>query len=394
MRQTLIAIAIAVLALLPVTSHSASTFKWDEQVLLSDGSTAWLHRVVERQSLCSSSLPGSCQILRSTLEGVVPGIGSVKFKWEGSELPLTLDILDGRPWVVIPISGLELCDKYGNPPESVVAFSWENGAWTQHADGQQLRKLKLNMVRVLPKDNDARISMEVKYGRKDFRFREIGSALSSDYIPRHMQWEHSCHRLNPPRTPAYERSIQDFLEIRWAEVQGKVVEVRDDRVSLSPQDERALFGMPGPQRGIVGCEGKIGYMHSVFSTRKEGTVIKGSLTAYRIALTSESKKPSEIFIPSSAHRKFIHVNRVVCSATLIYLAIPEDSGSFAVLAYDAEGRRKKAWRIRIPELASLERRQTALIAFAEHGDHLRMVIGEHRDRYALGKRYVVDAPKL
>jgi hypothetical protein len=394
MRQILITIVFAVLALLPVTSHSTRTFKWDEQVLLSDGSTVWLRRVVERQSLCSSSMPGSCQILRSTLEGVVPGIGTVTFHWEGSELPLTLDMVDGRPWVAMPISGLELCDKYGNPQESVVAFSWENGAWTRHADGHQFRKLKLNMARVLPKDNDARVSIEAKYGRGDFHYRGIGSELSSDFIPHHMQWEHSCHRLNPPRTPAYEGSIQDFLEMRWAEVLGKVVEVRGDRVTLSPQEERALFGIPGPRRGIVGCEGKVGYMHSVFSTHKEGTAIKGSLTAYRISLTSESQKPSEIFIPSSAHKKFIHVNRVVCSATSIYLAIPEGPGSIAVLAYDTEGHRKKAWRIRIPELASLERREAVLIEFAERGDHFYMMIGDHRDRYVLGKRYVVDAPKL
>lgn len=395
----LASIAIAILVWWPTAVHAfifERTFSWDEEVLLSDGFTLLTRREITRASLCSPALPGSCAVRKSTLKTSIPALGTVQFDWTGIELPVSFDVIAGQPWIVMPISGLESCEKFGNPAESVAAFTWNNGKWTWRPYREVPRQLKLNLMRSLPRNDETRVTIEAK--RKN---RELGVELAKGFIPQHVKWEHSCHRINPPPDPEYERALRQFMDGEWLSLIGKVVETMEDPVAMTLQEDRALFGMPGDQHDIVGCSGKVSHRHSIFSTRKDGGATRGTLAAYRIALASEGTIPRSIFLPANVPTPRTYIARITCSDTLIYVVLRQESNTVGVLAYDVGGNRKNAWRIRIPDLVLPDRNWGHVVAFTDLGDRFRIVIGDYQHHggtrsltaATLRKRFVIDAPK-
>jgi hypothetical protein len=184
-------------------------------------------------------------------------------------------------------------------------------------------------------------------------------------------------------------------------VVGKVVETREDSVALALHEDQVLFGMPGDKRDIIDCEGKVSHKHSIFSTRKVKGGTSSTLTAYRIALGSESAQSRAIFVPAMFADSLVRISRITCTDTVIYVLLMEQRDIVAVLAYDLQGDRKNAWRIRIPDRTVSDRNPERVIDFADHADRFDVVIGEYQDHgggrgatvATLGKRYVIHAPK-
>ena len=114
-----------------------------------------------------------------------------------------------------------------------------------------------------------------------------------------------------------------------------------------------------------------------------------------------SEPAHAIFIPVKVADRWVRISRVTCTDTLIYVLLMEQRDIVAILAYDLEGNRKNAWRIRIPDLTVSDRNWGRVIEFADRVDRFDVVIGEYQHHggtrgatvATLGKRYVIDAPK-
>jgi len=388
MVRVLTSIAIVALTLLPAVAYADRAFSWDEEVLLSDGSRVWMRRDVRQQKLCHSALPGSCTILRSELKTVIPGIGTIQFKWEGRELPVTFDVVDGRPWIVLPILEIERCEQYGNPAESVASFAWDKGAWHVRPYGEVMGRLKLNLIRRLPSSSDPqKLTVEAKY-----RDRQMGVELDKSFIPQHANWSHACHKLNPPPTPEHERVMNDYRQGKRSALTGKIVETREDEVALTQEQDRAMMGHAA-SRLVSGCEGKVRHVDTAWQTlRIPNGGSRSSHLPYRIAL-AEGAASAHLYLPRGPE-----LARVACSDTHIYVVVRDSTNQYDVVAYDLGGNQSDAWRLRIPELDQRQYGRAHVLQFHHQGDRFSMVIGQYRrlgaDRApaiaTLGKRVVVN----
>lgn len=399
-----IALSALLLTWLPATVYAGlldRTTYWKEQVLLSDGSMLTVSRSVT-DGPDGWFRPGRGATLQSTLVASLPRVGEIEFKWKGHEMPTTFDVVDGTPWVVLPIADLDLCEKFGNPAESVVAFSWSNGRWDWYPFKNAPPHLKQNLSLSAPYSAIDAAAMTMA-GKRKYDPNE-GVELSKGFIPQHMNWEHSCSRINPPTDPAYQRSIEEYTNNPRVALSGKVLETRDDVVAVSREDDRAIMGkfFPRNQRGIIGCKGKVDGMVSIFKTRRIRGGTAGSLTAFRIVLASAEPGSRSIFLPAFAPTPRTHVARIVCSESLIYVVLREEGNVVSVLAYGLGGNWSHAWRIHIPDLRVPDNQWGSVYGFEDRGDRFLLSIGDYHynggqsglPAATLGKRYVIEATKL
>jgi len=159
--------------------------------------------------------------------------------------------------------------------------------------------------------------------------------------------------------------------------------------------------LPQSGRGIINCKGKVDRMESVFSTKRIGGGTSGSLVAYRIALVTEGVATRSIFLPASSPTPRTHVARIVCSDSLVYVVIREESNLVSVLAYEFDGKWSDAWRISIPDIKIPDNRWGNVFDFKVLGDRFALSIGEYQHNNGmsglpvatLGRRFAVEAYK-
>jgi hypothetical protein len=355
---------LALLLLLPVAAQ-AVTFKWDEEVSLSDGSTVTLQRKVERQWLCSSSLPGSCAILSSGFKADVPKLGRVEFSWKGRELPLAIDLVDGRLWLVIPILGLDRCYEYDNPGDSVVALMFDNAAWRPRPYGEIRGKLKFNLLQDMPPDKVTRVGLQDKQ-----RDRRLGVEIDKTYVPRHAKYVHACHALNPPIDAEHERAMLAYKNWPRTELVGKVVSARVEQtpVPVAPK-------IPPSCRDTVRTTDVMRR-----NVRPPGGGQWAKERTYRIHLASERGTHVNLPVdPELAH--------LACNDGGMYVLLRTYDGLFEVLRFDPAGEWREAWRIRAPKFERSVQ-EGPVLHFEPGADHFEIVL---RELMIPGKRLTIRA---
>jgi len=381
------------------------TASWEEEVALSDGSILRVSRSITRGA-DEWFRPGRGGTVKSTLAASVPRVGKIEFNWSGYELPVAFDIVAGTPWIVLPIAGIHSCEKYGNPAESVAAFSWRNGQWSWQPFEKAPSTLKQNILRSSPFNKEPLVTIALKrsYLRND------GIELRKGFIPEHVKWHHACHRINPPPDPNYQRSINEYMDMPRIALTASVVETKDDVISLTREDNQAMMGLGSEdQRKLIGCKGRVAGVHSIFSTRSYGggSGSRGTLTAWRIALASDEGAARSIFLPAriptpgNEAGRFLDIARIVCSEALIYVVSREESDLVSVVTYDFAGNWRDAWRIQIADFKMPRDRWGTVFDFRDDGDRFTLSIGEYRHNSGqsglpvatLGKRYAIVASK-
>lgn len=106
---------------------AADEIKWTEEVKLSDGRVIQLQRKVQ---LTVSGFPVQERGFVKYSEMCYPPM-NVRWKSSGGFQPDIFDIVDGKAYVHVPISGCISCNYFGYPATDAIYFVWEKGVWKQ-----------------------------------------------------------------------------------------------------------------------------------------------------------------------------------------------------------------------------------------------------------------------
>ncbi|MFN9388275.1 MAG: hypothetical protein ACK6DF_01790, partial [Betaproteobacteria bacterium] len=124
LHKTLIALC-ASLSLTGCVSILGDHVRYTEEVKLSDGKVVVIQRHAE---LTASGFPSQRRGFVKYFEICYPPM-NIHWKSKGGYEPDIFDIVDGKAYMHVPISGCRICAFYNNPPTSALYFVWENGAW-------------------------------------------------------------------------------------------------------------------------------------------------------------------------------------------------------------------------------------------------------------------------
>ncbi|MCP5277622.1 MAG: hypothetical protein H6935_04585 [Thiobacillus sp.] len=149
-----------------------TTLVWDEEVKLHDGRVILIKR---REASGGGGFPVSGMNPRGLVqyyEFCYPEMG-VYWKSKGGPRyqPEILDIVDGKVYVKVPISGSETCMFHDYPATNAIYFVWENGGWKKIPYEQfpkEIRRTNLLLSawgRYPAGDVRGRLSVEMKEGR-------------------------------------------------------------------------------------------------------------------------------------------------------------------------------------------------------------------------------------
>lgn len=354
------------------------TKTWKEEVALANGSIVWLQREV---AIGPDEFfrPGRGSILRSKMSGDIPGIGEVDFKWDSNEVPITLDVIDGIPWVVLPIAGPALCEKYGYPKESVVAFYLKGKDWVATPFEKAPNELRYNLLGSNPTSGSVvRASDSVKQPHQKYRTEPMGFLLTERFIPQQIAWEHSCPRINPNASSEQHQSVQEFLSLKVNEPSVKVLAVLDDVVRVDLREN--YFGVLARQDiskdefVVSGCAGKIGRSESIRPWAKQSNGMMTSRpSVVRIELLHGGKPTRSVWLPVANGGGTPTLIKCIGSTGYVLINHWGAKPDLVIAQFDLSGSWRNLWRIEYPEAPF---KQRGIIDFKEIPSGFLVTVGE------------------
>ncbi len=136
-------LAIACVLGIANPAHAAPTeIKWTEEVQLHDGKIVQLKRRIE---LTGSGFPVNRRGFRKFNEFCYAPM-SVYWKSKPEYRPETFEIVEGRAYAKVTITGCFECASHGYPATNALYFVWEAGAWKKIDHAEYPKDLRLNLL--------------------------------------------------------------------------------------------------------------------------------------------------------------------------------------------------------------------------------------------------------
>lgn len=373
---------------------------WQEQVVLTGGSIITLNRIVVMGS-DAFFRPGKGGPVRSSMSGVIPGIGEVDFRWDDYEMPISFDIVDGTPWIILPIGGPEPCEKYGYPKESVVAFYYSGSTWIASKFEDAPKGLRTNLLTSPPFDERVVFANDLIKQRYDHRTK----GFVDGYIQQHIKSEHSCPRINPTAAPEQVQSVNEYLTIKSKHPTIDVLSVYDNIIRIDNiWDYRGVLAKRDPLNDefiVSGCQDVVGRVESTGSWMNEGGGrMSKHMSAIRIELSNGGQTPNNIWLPNSKSGGTPAL--IQCTNSNGYVLIPQwgaDQG-LVIAQFDFNGVWTNVWHLEYPEACN---NHHGIIRFEETPGSFILTLGEinhiyrHQDTdpwATIGKRCLIKVSDL
>lgn len=129
-RKSIRWLIFALLAVWLIRDERAS---WDEEVQLSDGRVITITQKRRYGSVYDGNSYGSHMVREAWIWLRLPEVGDQEIEWRENLIPMRLDVVDGKPFIVAyPATGEE-SRLYGNPSPPYLGFRYENRNWKQLA---------------------------------------------------------------------------------------------------------------------------------------------------------------------------------------------------------------------------------------------------------------------
>jgi len=141
---------IAVVGLLSATACGGEEIKWTEEVRLHDGKIIQLKR---RTELTRSGFPVQKRGFHKYHEFCYAPMGTY-WKSHPRYLPEVFDIVNGKAYAKVSISGCEECKLHGYPETDALYFVWVDRAWKKIDHKEFPAQLRLNLL-MSPKGRNA-----------------------------------------------------------------------------------------------------------------------------------------------------------------------------------------------------------------------------------------------
>ncbi len=131
-----------ILSTFSLTGCASDEIKWTEEVRLHDGSIVQVKR---RTELSESGFPTQQRGFPKYFELCYLPL-NVHWKSRSEYRPTVFDIVNGKPFVKVPIRGCTECSLQAFPLSDALYFSWIGGEWTKVEEDEVLRGLPFNLL--------------------------------------------------------------------------------------------------------------------------------------------------------------------------------------------------------------------------------------------------------
>jgi hypothetical protein len=135
-----------------LSACAGDLIRWTEEVKLSDGRVIQLQRQTE---LTASGFPVQKRGFYKYHEICYPPMG-IRWKSKPGYRPDIFDIVDGKAYMHVPVTGCTECMLHGYPASDALYFVWEEGRWKRIPHEQFPEKSEWNLV-ISASSNSTRI---------------------------------------------------------------------------------------------------------------------------------------------------------------------------------------------------------------------------------------------
>ncbi|CAN7341698.1 hypothetical protein [Massilia sp. LjRoot122] len=342
----------------------SKTVSWNEDVLLGNGQMLQIHRTVTYgpdEWGRSGRGPLKEQTIRFARDGHRVEWKS-KDRWPIAYMPDILDFASGMPVLVMPVQGWGPCNKYGFPPEGLVAFAYKQGRWDRIATVDLPKELKVNLLRS---------TQEIKYGkeykdkritpsdkqaleRSDWGYTKQGQSLS-DASKLYADYEDSCVQMRPPPDKQLEK-----LRQRNSDAERNASTISALVLSVDTEPESVTSKMFLSQKGVWtgagyltgSCKGIVEKIEPLRQWVGDKYGNRSELIGYQLLLQVAPADKKKVQIEDASRAQ---MQSVVCDQSTIFVVRRQNKENLIIHRFGHNGDLVDAFRVAIPDTAKVVR---------------------------------------
>jgi hypothetical protein len=139
-----------VLGLFTLAGCASNEIKWTEEVRLHDGRVVQVKR---RTELTESGFPVQKRGFPKYFELCY---APLKLYWKSKPEypPQVFDIVEGKAYIKVPVTGCSECTLQGYPLVDALYFQWSGTAWTRVEENKALAQLRFNLLEAIYATNN------------------------------------------------------------------------------------------------------------------------------------------------------------------------------------------------------------------------------------------------
>lgn len=337
---------------------------WDEEVALVDGRTMKVRRSATQDLEDFFGRPGRWRTSQQTIGF---SNGSQQIGWEikhaGHRMfalsPRVFDFVQDIPVVVFPIYGRESCERYGFPPEGLVAFAFRHGEWRRIAIAELPARLKVNLL-----GDERDIAYRQKTGASTVlsvaakQLMETGSdpwpkqgQPLSELRKSYARIDDACARLLPP--PDDPVDVRRREQISDAErgaplVEASLLSMEMEQTTVTA-DVRSRGAGRWTGRGYLGasCRGIVDDIQPLRRRNAEG--VRGAAIGHEVLLADAPAGTESIQIPDTQDGRLHSISCDPNSVFAVRVAPRPERQMLVIHRFTHAGEFIDAWRVFFPD---------------------------------------------
>ena len=294
------------------------------------------------------------QAIRFTHEGEAV-TWSLKRTGFFDDTPVTLDVVDGNPVVVLPLRDWRACYRCGFPPTGLVAMSYRRGHWETlppaHLPMTTLKVNLLQSVRDMPSSRESVVSEPGKSRRdasgsirQGVTLGEVSQILANA--------EDSCVSMNP----ATDREVRESSErfgIAEKQALGLVAEALSSSAVPEEISAAEFASANGKWAGAAylsdSCQGVVSALRPWYRWHgDEGGGVK-SLVGARFVIHDPDGKPTKIEFPDNQ----AGLQALVCDPHRVLAIKRSANAQLVIYRFARDGRLQGVFRVAVPGIDHL-----------------------------------------
>ncbi|HEY8518693.1 MAG TPA: hypothetical protein VIN61_01330 [Gammaproteobacteria bacterium] len=336
------------------------SFEWTEEVRLASGESLLVERWARLARVGQWAHASYRRAISMRLELPAEHGGLV---WEGEEWPISLDRIDGRWWIVMPVRGYKACEAYGFPREGVVAFSFDGARWSRGSVEPLLDRLTANLGRPLL-DNGRYDTIAYVWSEK---FPSRPAPRLREWVVRELEQRDSCIKIRPPYDPAREASLAAFHALAPADRAPVVEAVERNMPPLGKAERDQLTGRWTGVTRLRGCDGLVSDTEDLYATDASGRHLIGQRIGFGGDASNAARNAYIPWPPS--------LQSITCAADRAFAVLHGDGRRLIVVEYSRAAQPVGAWSYRLSEVDEWFGGLRGMTAnFADRGDAFSMTL--------------------
>ena len=302
-----------------VSLRGNETRAWDEEVVLRSGERLSVHRTVTMwprwEPIKAHFMGGG---IKETTIAFDMNRRRVEWIGDDSDSPVALDIVNGEPVVVVPVSTWGPCYKYAFPQEGLVALRFRGGKWSRMPLAELPKDMKVNLI------------------KQGAVLHELSGYYSG-----------ACVGIKPPPNPEWNEAGERnrHAEQNAALIQAEVVSRTTTPETVTPEMLARYKGRwtgSGRLAPSSSCKGIVDQIQVLEEWVPNPIGHETRRVGYELLVRTPTGSTQKIQIPDASNAP---LDSVVCNQKLIFAIRRRDKASLIVHAFRQDGGLIGAYRI-------------------------------------------------